>query len=193
MTDMPASLSRRNFVSQIASLGAFWAFATTIPLPVFAESLADDRRISQTPLVDAGFASVRKIGEGTYATISDPSKGFATICNGGFLVGKDSAFLIEGFCSPAGAAFQMETLRKVSQVPVMAALVMVVRVAITPSGTHSMERMEFRFGDMLRLANACLTVTSRCKALTGPRFSRGSKSASANPKVTVQNNMRKPI
>jgi cyclase len=122
MTDMPASLSRRNFVSQIASLGAFWASATTIPLPVFAESLADDRRISQTPLVDAGFASVRKIGEGTYATISDPSKGFATICNGGFLVGKDSAFLIEGFCSPAGAAFQMETLRKVSQVPVMAAL-----------------------------------------------------------------------
>jgi|SRR5580692_604746 glyoxylase-like metal-dependent hydrolase (beta-lactamase superfamily II) len=122
MTDIPASLSRRNFVSQIASLGALWAFAATIPFPAFAESLADDPRISQTPLVEAGFASVRKIGEGAYATISDPSKGFATICNGGFLVGKDFALLIEGFGSPAGAAFQVETLRKISQVPVMAAL-----------------------------------------------------------------------
>ena len=122
MPELSASLSRRNFVSQVGGLGAFWTFAATIPFPTFAESLADDPRISQTPLVDAGFASVRKIGEGTYATISDPSKGFATICNGGFLVGKDSALLIEGFGSPAGAAFQMETLRKISQVPVMAAL-----------------------------------------------------------------------
>lgn len=122
MTDTLASLSRRNFLSHASSFGAFYAFAATIPFPAFTESLADDPRISQAPVVDAGFASVRKIGEGIYATISDPRKGFATICNGGFLVGKDSALLIEGFGSPAGAAFQMETLRKISQVPVMAAL-----------------------------------------------------------------------
>jgi len=64
--------------------------------------LAGDTRVSQTPLVDKGFASVRKIGEGLYATISDPSKGFQTVCNGGFLVGKDGALLIEGFISVAG-------------------------------------------------------------------------------------------
>jgi glyoxylase-like metal-dependent hydrolase (beta-lactamase superfamily II) len=72
--------------------------------------------------VDKGFASVRKVGDGLYATISDTSKGFATISNGGFLVGKDSALLIEGFGSPAGASFQMETLRTVTQVPVKAAI-----------------------------------------------------------------------
>ena len=32
--------------------------------------VADDARVSETPLVDKGFASVRKIGNGLYATIS---------------------------------------------------------------------------------------------------------------------------
>ncbi len=65
---------------------------------------------------------MRKIGNGLYATISDPSKGLQTVCNGGFLVGKDSALLLEGFTSPGGAAFQMDALRMVSQAPVKAAL-----------------------------------------------------------------------
>ena len=50
--------------------------------------VAGDARISETPLVDKGFASVRKIGNGLYATISDLSKGDTTVCNGGFLVGR---------------------------------------------------------------------------------------------------------
>src|SRR5260221_2651102 len=84
--------------------------------------MAWDTRVSQTPVVDKGFASVRKIGAGLYATISDPSKGYQTVCNGGFLAGKDGALLIEGFISVAGAAFQMDALRMVSQVPVKGAL-----------------------------------------------------------------------
>ena len=72
--------------------------------------------------MDAGFASVRKIGDGLYATVSDTSKGITTMCNGGFLYGKESALLIEGFVSTAGAAFQMEALRKVTQAPVAGAL-----------------------------------------------------------------------
>src|SRR6266850_1639332 len=81
-----------------------------------------DTRISKTPLVDKGFASVRKIGNGLYATISDWSKGNTTVCNGGFLVGRDAALLVEGFATPAGASFQMDALRMVSQAPVKAAL-----------------------------------------------------------------------
>jgi len=96
--------------------------AKMIPLPALAAELAGDSRVSQTVIADKGFASVRKIGNGLYATISDYSKGPVTICNGGFLVGKDAALLLEGFASPAGAAFQMDTLRTVSQVPVKAAL-----------------------------------------------------------------------
>src|SRR5437762_7698397 len=38
------------------------------------------------------------------------------------LAGKDSALLIEGFTTPAGALFQMDALRMVSQVPVKGAL-----------------------------------------------------------------------
>jgi glyoxylase-like metal-dependent hydrolase (beta-lactamase superfamily II) len=114
--------SRRKFLAHTSCFGAFYAVAKLIPLPALAAELTSDSRVSQTPLVDKGFASVRKVGEGLYATISDPSKGFQTVCNGGFLAGKDGALLIEGFISAAGAAFQMDALRMVSQVPVKGAL-----------------------------------------------------------------------
>src|SRR5467141_5139210 len=100
--------SRRSFLAKTSCFGAFYALAELIPLPALAAELAGDSRVSQTPIVDKGFASVRKIGEGLYATISDPSKGLTTICNGGFLVGKDTALLLEGFAGPAGATFQMD-------------------------------------------------------------------------------------
>src|SRR6266852_9388738 len=97
-------VSRRNFLAQTSYLAAMYAAASMIPLRALAGKLAQDQRISATPVVDKGFASVRKIGNGLYATISDASKGLQTMCNGGFLVGKDAAFLIEGFNSPAGAS-----------------------------------------------------------------------------------------
>src|SRR5216684_1550223 len=116
------AFSRRSFITQTSCFGAFYGLAQTIRLASFAETVGIDSRVSSTPLVDKGFASVRKIGNGLYATISDPSKGLTTICNGGFLAGKDGALLIEGFTTPAGASFQMDALRMVTQVPVKAAL-----------------------------------------------------------------------
>jgi len=122
MLDLSAPFSRRSFIAQTSCFGAFYALAKLIPLPALAAELTSDSRVSQTPLVDKGFASVRKVGDGLYATISDFSKGFQTICNGGFLAGKDAALLIEGFTTPVGASFQMDALRMVSQVPVKGAL-----------------------------------------------------------------------
>ncbi len=118
----PSPFTRRNFLVKTSCFGAFYAVAKLIPMPTLAAELATDSRVSQAPIVDKGFASVRKIGNGLYATISDPSKGNTTICNGGFLAGKDGALLIEGFTTPGGAAFQMDALRMVSQVPVKGAL-----------------------------------------------------------------------
>src|SRR5260370_31115098 len=79
--------SRRNFLVKTSCFGAFYAVAKLIPLPTLAAEMAGDSRVSATPIVDKGFASVRQIGNGLYATISDPSKGNTTLCNGGFLVG----------------------------------------------------------------------------------------------------------
>jgi cyclase len=118
----PLTLSRRDFLAKTSCFGAFYAVAKLIPLPALAAELAGDSRISPTPVVDKGFASVRKVGNGLYATISDPSKGNTTLCNGGFLAGKDSALLVEGFTTPGGGAFQLDALRMVSQVPVKGAL-----------------------------------------------------------------------
>ncbi len=122
MIDLSKGFSRRKFIANTSCFGAFYAAAKLIPLPALAAETASDSRVSQTPLVDKGFASVRKIGNGLYATISDPSKGLTTISNGGFLAGKDAALLIEGFTTAAGASFQMDALRMVSQVPVKGAL-----------------------------------------------------------------------
>ena len=119
----PAGLtSRRDFLGRAHQWSALLAAYQLIPLPALAESLFADSRVSQAPVVDKGFASVRKVGNGLYATISDTSKGLQTLCNGGFLVGKDAALLIEGFVSPAGARFQYETLRTLNQGPLMGAL-----------------------------------------------------------------------
>ena len=120
--NLAKGFSRREFLAHTSCFGAFYAVAMRIPLPALGSELVGDSRVSQSTVVDKGFASVRKIGNGLYATISDPSKGPTTISNGGFLIGKDAALLIEGFTTPAGASFQMDALRRVSQVPVKAAL-----------------------------------------------------------------------
>jgi glyoxylase-like metal-dependent hydrolase (beta-lactamase superfamily II) len=122
MFEDSAAVSRRQFLTQAGKLGAFYSLASAIHLPAFAGSLPEDSRIAQTSVGDAGFASVRKIGDGLYATISDLTRGISTMCNGGFLCSKDAALLIEGFVTPAGAAFQLDTLRKISPVPVTGAL-----------------------------------------------------------------------
>jgi glyoxylase-like metal-dependent hydrolase (beta-lactamase superfamily II) len=43
-------------------------------------------------------------------------------CNGGFLIGRDAALMVEGFQTTIGSAFQLETLRTVTQVPVRATI-----------------------------------------------------------------------
>src|SRR6202011_6338662 len=121
-TALSLPFSRRSFLIKTSCFGACHAVAKLIPLPALAAGLASDRRVSSTPIVDKGFASVRKVGNGLYATISDITKGSTTYSNGGFLVGTDAALLLEGFETAAGASFQLEALRSVSQVPVKAAL-----------------------------------------------------------------------
>src|SRR5258708_16149011 len=121
---LPAShlFSRCGCLNRTSQWGALAAAYQFLPLPALAEPLGRDSRIAQTPIVDKGFASVRKVGDGLYATISDTSKGLQTMCNGGFLIGKSASLLVEGFVSPAGASFQFETLRTLSQGPVLGAL-----------------------------------------------------------------------
>jgi glyoxylase-like metal-dependent hydrolase (beta-lactamase superfamily II) len=73
-------------------------------------------------IIDEGFAKIEEIGRGVYAVLSDPSKGLVTICNGGFIVGRESILVIEGYGSPAGAKWVVQAARKVSQAPISAAI-----------------------------------------------------------------------
>ena len=116
------SVTRRRFLASTSCLGAAIALRNYLPLPVLGEDIAQDARLGKQPIADKGYASVRQIGDGVYATISDPTKGFTTLANGGFIIGKDAVLMVEGFLSVAGAAFQLETLRSVTQTPVRGAV-----------------------------------------------------------------------
>ena len=119
---LKSSLSRRHFLAATSCFGAAAAFLRYLPQAALAEGILQDKRVAATPIVDKGYASIRKIGDGVYATISDPSKGYETLSNGGFIIGRDSAFMIEGFHTPHGAMLQLETYHSVGKVPVSAAL-----------------------------------------------------------------------
>src|SRR5258706_2968804 len=118
-----APFTRRQFLSNAFQFGSFYALAGAIPFPALASSIApsllDDPRVSQTPIADAGFASVRKIGDGLYATISDTSKGFVTICNGGFLLRKDARFLLEPYGSAPRRRFLNDNVCQVINIPML--------------------------------------------------------------------------
>jgi cyclase len=123
MNNFSKPFSRRSLLSGASSFGALYAAGGfRRPVPLLAQALPNDPRIAAQPIADKGFASVRKIGNGLYALISDRSKGLQTRSNGGFLIGRDAALLVEGFQTTIGSTFQLETLRTVTQVPVRAAL-----------------------------------------------------------------------
>jgi cyclase len=114
--------TRRKFLAGASSLGALYAASRFAPIPALAKSLADDPRIAKEPLADKGWASIRRIGDGLYATIANRSKGLHARCNGGFVVGRDACVMIEGFQTTSGSSFQLDTLRSVTQLPVRAAI-----------------------------------------------------------------------
>src|SRR3982074_3014222 len=107
MSDFSKPFSRRIFLAGTSSMGALYAARKFAPLPALAGPIADDPRIAKQPIADKGFASIRKIGDGLYATIADRSKGLQARCNGGFLIGRDAAILVEGFQTTTGAAFKV--------------------------------------------------------------------------------------
>lgn len=115
------AISRRQFLTGASSAVVLGRLQDLTSVAT-AFGIGASHHVVPMPLVDKGFASVRKVGDGVYAMISDPSKGSQTTCNGGFLVGRDAAFLIEGFNSPAGASFQFDSMRMVSKIPVKGAL-----------------------------------------------------------------------
>jgi glyoxylase-like metal-dependent hydrolase (beta-lactamase superfamily II) len=114
--------SRRQFLAEASRFAALAAMGSTVPLPLFSRAPTSHPLMDEPPIADAGYAAVYKVADGHYATISDPSKGFSTICNGGFLIGREAGLLIEGFGTPAGARFQADAFHKVTQVAAAGAL-----------------------------------------------------------------------
>jgi glyoxylase-like metal-dependent hydrolase (beta-lactamase superfamily II) len=110
--------TRRNFLRGASLLGAAWATGAW----KLAAAAPQAAHPAGPLLLDRGFASARKLAEGVYAVVSDTTKGFDTLCNGGFFIGREAAMVWEGFATAKGAAFQIEALRKVANQPIRAAI-----------------------------------------------------------------------
>ncbi len=123
-----SAITRRRFLRGASLAGAACVVGRWQALPAWADALARnvqsgaEGQALAPPILDRGFASARKIGEGVYAVISDTTKGLQTFCNGGFVAGKEAALVWEGYASPAGAAFQMEALKLATKVPAKIAM-----------------------------------------------------------------------
>lgn len=115
------AISRRALLTSASSLAALAAAEKLFASCAFATS-AQGASPGAPPLLDRGFAAVHRLADGVYATIADGSKGLQAVSNGGFVVGRDAAFIIEGHMAPAGAALELEALRTVTQAPVRGAL-----------------------------------------------------------------------
>ncbi|MGH9793146.1 MAG: MBL fold metallo-hydrolase [Candidatus Acidiferrales bacterium] len=115
------AFSRRTLLTSASSLAALAAADKLFPSRAFAIS-AQGANPAAAPLLDKGFAAVHRLADGVYATIADGSKGLQAVSNGGLVVGRDAAFIIEGHMHPAGAALELEALRSLTQAPVRGAL-----------------------------------------------------------------------
>ena len=96
---MDPTCDRRAFLS----CGAYFA-ASLAALPVLSRDVRAGDPVLKTP-----FARVEKLAEGVWTVISTPMGpgGFqpTTVSNGGIVKGKDRVLAIEGFNTPAGAAW----------------------------------------------------------------------------------------
>lgn len=121
-TGMGPGFSRRAFLRGGSVAGAALATGAWRAWPAAAEPVRQAAHPAGPLLLDRGFASARKLAEGVYAVVSDTTKGFDTLCNGGFLFGRDAVILWEGYGTAKGAAFQIEALRKVANQRIEAAI-----------------------------------------------------------------------
>ena len=117
-----SELTRRNFLRGVSLAGAAWAAGAWGATARAAAGARQAAHPAGPLLLDRGFASARKLAEGVYAVVSDTTKGYDTLCNGGFLCGRDAVILWEGYATTKGAAFQLEALRKVTNRKIEAAI-----------------------------------------------------------------------
>jgi glyoxylase-like metal-dependent hydrolase (beta-lactamase superfamily II) len=95
--------------------------ASTIAAP----ALLTRRTLAWSPdaaVLEKPFARATKEGDGLYITIANPPGGPQCLSNGGVLAGRDAVLLVEGHMQPAGAQFELELAKLVSNRPIRGAV-----------------------------------------------------------------------
>lgn len=104
-----ANLSRRDFLALSGAFGAQLLALSSWPGP----RLHADTRV----VADEAWASVEQLGEGLWAVLSKPlakEPDWRTLCNGGFVAGKERVLVMDGFAQANGAKWVGEMTLKLT-------------------------------------------------------------------------------
>ncbi len=102
------------------TIGRRQFLASTLVAPLLTR-----RTFSWSPdpaVLEKPFARATKEDEGLYLTLANPAGGPQCLSNGGVLAGRDAVLLIEGHMQPAGASFELELAKLVSNLPIRGAV-----------------------------------------------------------------------
>lgn len=104
---------RREFIRQSASCAAHIALAAAASPAILRATWA---RAPLGPVAAREpFGSLEKVADGIWALISTPLSGDrTTTCNGGIIAGRNAVLAIEGFNTPAGAAWMAGKARELT-------------------------------------------------------------------------------
>jgi cyclase len=103
------------------TIGRRQFLASTLAAPALLTRRAFAWR-PDAPVLERPFARATKEGEGLYITLANPAGGPQCLSNGGVLAGRDAVLLIEGHMQPAGATFELDLARLVSNRPIRGAV-----------------------------------------------------------------------
>ena len=107
------TLSRREFVAQSSSCAAHLALGAAFASPL-TRALWGHNHIGQV-VAREPFGSLEKVADGIWALVSTPLSGDrTTTCNGGIVAGRNAVLAIEGFNTPAGAAWMAGKARELT-------------------------------------------------------------------------------
>lgn len=109
---MPTSITRRDFLAHSGSCAAHLALAAAW-MPAAARTWATTsvgEVVAREP-----FGNLEKVADGVWALVSTPLSGDrTTLSNGGLIAGRSGVLAIEGFQTPAGAAWLATKARELT-------------------------------------------------------------------------------
>ena len=193
MSHPTLGLSRRNFLTQASCFGAFYHLASRVPLLGCRASSPTIREFPRRRSSIKGSHRCAKSARGFTRQSQTRRRATSRFATADFSLAKIPRCCWRGSRSVAGASFQMETLRSVTQIPVKAALDTHYHYDHSCGNAFYGANEHRTLGTLRRSRGASTTPICRCRRWISNRRLGSRKPASAKPRPTWRNRTRRAI